>query len=265
MYRFDSFNGVRLPIYNTETEHTGGVVASTLTRTINGWFDLRGAKQAFPDPATFTMRGLYTTQDFSSTEGYLRTHTGDRLIVSTGNPLLVVARSTGNVREQIEALRQLIGVRADLVRVPMAGNPSAAQSITARLLSVRQNNSKRLPLGVVEVEALFEAIDPYWNGASKSATGLTMTAIVEGNAPVRNARLVVTGTTASTRITGNSIDLSFNGSGQTLTLQGLTVSHTVTWNAGHTVDTLIELQPGTNVIRVVGASGATLTWNDKWQ
>lgn len=266
-YRLTTFAGVTLPIYNVQLD-TPVEAASTLLQTVNGYHDLRGSKRQFALPAMVRMRAVVAQYDAAVARAHLLVNGGNRLVVNGGNPLLIVTQSPGQVREQMDVLRGLVGVRGLLGRVALYGEPSATQTLLARLLAVRPTN-RRLPPGVEEVELQFEALAPTWTGAVGNASGLTLICTVGGNAPVRDATLTITGTTAATRVVGPGIDISWSGSGQTLVLSEWAATAngsatSVTYNAGHTVDTLIELSPGRSTLTVSGAGSASLAWTESW-
>lgn len=244
-YRFVSFAGVTLPIYNTQAEWTGGAAPSTLVETINGTHDTRGALRAVPRKTAYTLRGLVVT--------------------ATGG--------TPTALDQVNALRALIGVTGTLTREPRGGGDD--QTTTARLLSVNLSTG-RTPRVLEEMTLNFEAASPYWRGQSRSAnrSGSTIAATNSGNAPVRDATLTVVGAvTASVTVTATGMNWTWTGTlsaGQTLVVSGNTVTAngqpaTVTINEGHTSDVLIELEPGANSLSVVGGASASLAWNDAWQ
>jgi hypothetical protein len=243
-YRFISFAGVTLPIYNTQVEWTGGVAPSTLVETINGSFDTHEGERVVPRKATYTLRAIVAT----------------------------AAGGTPTALTQVNALRALIGKTGALIREPRGGGDD--QSTTARLLSVALT-AARTP-SLEEVTLTFEAATPYWQGASGSAnrSSTTISATNGGNAPVRDATLTVTGAvSASVTVTATALNWTWTGTlsaGQTLVVTGNTVTAngqpaTVTINEGHTSDVLIELEPGANTLTVTGGASASLAWNDAWQ
>lgn len=269
IYKLASFAGVALPIYNVQLEMPAEA-PTPIIRTVNGYFDTRGTRRQFPLPASIRMRAVVASYANTVSEAYLLVNGGNRLVVNGGNPLLIVTQGPGQVREQMERFRGLIGVRAALARSALAGEPSAAQTISARLLSVREADGRPYGPGLCALELGWEAVDPFWAGAAGAASGLTLRATVGGNAPVRDATLIVSGTTASTRVTGPGIDFSFVGGGHTLIVSGWGATASlaptsVTLGSGHTADSLVELAAGTvTTLSVTGASDASLTWNEKW-
>lgn len=242
-YRFVSFAGVALPLYNTQVDWTGGVATSTLVETINDAYDTRGELRAVPRKAVYTLRGLVLSGDDTALE-------------------------------QVNALRGLIGVVGTLVREPRGGGDD--QATTARLLSVNLT-SGRTPRVYEELNLVFEAPSPYWRGQSRNASrsGGTIAASNAGNAPVRDGVLTVTGaiTSGGATVTGAGIDWSWDGTlaaGQTLVVSGNTVTAngqptTVSLNEGQLRDVLIELEPGANSLTVTGGASAALAWYDAWQ
>lgn len=269
MYRLVSFGALLLPIYNAVSDQQGGEAPSTAQRTINGYYDLRGATRAHAGPATYRVRGTYTTGDTGETVKRWARGNGDRFVASAGNPLVMVLRGPGEVRAQLDALRALLGTVSTLYRSPMAGSPTGGQFTMARLLSVSRLTNRKYGVNAVDVEITFEAIDPCWYGEARTASGLVLHARAEGNAPVRTATLTITGAAASCAVSGAGSAWSFAGAGQTLVVTGNQVTAngvptTVTIAAGHTIDTLVELQPGLNIIKVTGALAASLTWRDAW-
>lgn len=268
-YKLVAFAGVTLPIYNVMLEMPADAPSAVL-RTANGYFDVRGTRRQFPMPAQVRMRAVVATPYSKAAKAYLIVNGGNRLVVNGGRPLLIVTQSAGQVREQMDKLRALIGISGTLTRVALAGEPGATQSLSARMLGVHPQNGRRLGPSLAEIELSWEAVDPFWKGIAGSASGLTMVADVGGNAPVRDATLTVTGTTASTRVTGPGIDFTFVGSGQTLVVSGWNATANgapvaVTLNAAHTAESLVELAAGVkSKLTVSGATLASMTWNDKW-
>jgi len=279
MYRFVTFAGVDLPKYNRQEEHTGGVVDSTLVATINGTFDSRGSLRAVPKRAVFTMRGILVSEVVAGSETvYWVTGGGDQMVLIGGGDVLVftagIAPTGVTLREQLDTLRGLIGTVGTLVREPKTGSDN--QSITARLLSVRQQKTQQQSEAYAEVDLTFEAAYPYWRGTSKSAnrSGSTISATNSGNAPVRDAVLTVVGTiSGSVTVTGAGINFTWSGSlssGQQLVIAGNSVTANgapskVTINSGHTSDVLVELGIGANTLTVTGGASASLAWYDAWQ
>lgn len=275
MYRFLTFASVDLPIYNKQEVHDGGTVDSTLVQTINGSFDARGTKRAVPKRAVFSMRAIIANELTQSVETvYWQLEGGDRLVIGGGDVFVFTAGSeaTGlTIREQLDGLRALIGTAGTLVREPKTGT-DGNQSITARLLSVRQQKTTE---SYAEIDLTFEAVYPYWHGATHSASrsSTTISATNAGNAPVRDCVLTVTGSATSVTVTGTNINFTWTGSlsgGQTLVISGNTVTANgspskVTINSGHTSDVLIELESGANTLTVTGGASASLQWYDTWQ
>lgn len=267
-YKLLTFAGVTLPIYNVQLEMPAEA-PSPVIRTVNGFYDVRGGKRQIQLPAMIRMRAVVATNDADSESGYLIVNGGNRLVVNGGNPLLIVNQSAGQVREMVDKYRGLIGELSTLTRAPFVGTPTAAQSIAARLLSVRPD-SRHGGLNIEELEMSWEAAGAVWSGAAGSASGANLVCNVGGNAPVQDATLTITGAGVATRVTGPGIDWSFAGAGQTLVVKGWSATANgaptaVTLNAAHTAESLLELQPGvTTAITASGGASVSLTWNDKW-
>lgn len=275
MYRFLSFGGVTLPIYNRQENHDGGTVDSSIVKTINGSFDPLGAKRAVPISAIFSMRAIIADELTTGADPvYWITGEGDQIVIGGGDTFVfeVGSGSSGEtIRDQLDELRALIGAVGTLIRQPKTGG-DGNQSITARLLAVRQQKTTEL---YAEIDVTFEAVYPYWHGASKSANRVstTISATNGGNAPVRDATLTVTGSATSVTVTGTGINFTWTGSisgGQQLVISGNSVTANgspskVTINSGHTRDVLIELESGANTLTVTGGASASLSWYDTWQ
>lgn len=277
MYRFLTFSGVDLPKYNRQSDFSGGAAQSTLVKTINGSFDRRGAKREVPASAIFNMRAILADDSVATVESvYWSTGDGDRVVIGGGDVLIFSSGAEGTtstIRQQLDALRALIGVAGTLVRQPKSGG-GGNQSITARLLSVRQQTEQHEAYQTVDLT--FESASPYWRGEGKSAnrSGSTISATNGGNAPVRDAVLTVVGAIAgSVTVTGNGINFTWSGTlstGLQLVISGNNVTANasptkVTINAGHTADVLIELAQGANTLTVTGGASASLAWYDAWQ
>jgi hypothetical protein len=279
-YHFESFGGVALPIYNIQTDQSGGVAVSTLVRTINGTIDTRPGKREVPERALFSMRGLLADLSVAGAAAeYWLTGDGDRIVI--GGPDVFIfsaatAGSTNTIRMQLEALRAQIGMLGTLVRVPNTGG-DGNQSLVARLLSVRQQTRVEEHRARLEIDLAFESASPYWHGVLKTASrsGSTISASNGGNAPVRDAVLTVTGSFVTTDVivSAPGVNFTWSGSlpaGQTLVIQGNTVNlngvpSTVTIGSGHTRDVLVELEAGANALTVTGGASAKLDWYDAWQ
>jgi hypothetical protein len=278
MYRFVTFAGVTLPLYNRQTDQTGGTAQSTLVRTINGSFDRKAGVREVPPMATFGMRALIADGATLTIEGDAWVvGDGDRMVVGDGDVLVFVLDGSlegEGMRAQIDQLRGLIGETGTLVRSPLEDD-AEEQEITARLLWVRMVTAGRLE-GYQGIDLAFEAAHPYWHGEANSVARVstTINATNDGNAPVRDAVLTVTGAIASSVVvTGPGINFTWTGAlslGQLLVISGNTVTANgspskVTINSGHTRDVLIELEPGATALSVVGGASAALVFDDAWQ
>jgi hypothetical protein len=262
---------VLLPLYNPEQDQTGGMAESALIKTVNGPYDARGSRRQWPTSTVYTVRGVYATPDYEAALlGWVTP--ADRLISAAG--VYLVLRPTGavDVQAQLDALRAMIGVRGSLLRYPWAAT-GTAQVVLARLLSVRHTTRRGFADRLVEVEAQFEALAPYWSGAVQTfATSGWGRFDVGGNAPVRDASLAVDGPASQVRVLGPGIDWTWTGTlaaGQQLVVTGVQATAagaaaTLVYNAAHTDETALEFAPGSNTLTVIGGAGWTLTWQDKF-
>lgn len=273
LWRLTEFAGVALPRYNATADLTGGRAQSPLQETVNGQYDAWGALRVVPRAAPVTLQGIYAAETEAADTWV--TGGGDTLVTGGGDTLIVSEGAPITARTQLEELRALIGKVGALTRVAL-NDDTDEQTMQARLLEVRHVTRGGWHGVIVQVDCLFESVgDPYWtDGVLHTETGLTPTAVVGGNAPVRDAVLTLTGAIASSAtITGAGHDLTWTGvlgGGDLLVLQGLRVTadgaaSRVTWESDHEHDVLIELEPGSNALTITGAAAASLSWYDKWQ
>jgi hypothetical protein len=278
VWRLTQFAGVALPRYNTTADLTGGRAESPLLETVNGQFDAWGSRRVIPLAPTITLQGIYAYELVSGIAESWITGGGDTLVTGGGDTLVMSSGgmpSAETALAQLEELRAKIGMVGTLERVALEDD-AIIQTMQARLLEVRHQTRREWHGKLVQVDCRWEALgDPYWtDGVLRTVSGLSMTAITSGNAPVRDATLTLTGAIASSAvISGGGHDLTWTGSltgGQTLTLSGLRViangaPSRVTWGSTHNHDVLIELEPGSTALTITGAAAATLSWFDRWQ
>lgn len=273
LWRLTEFAGVRLPRYNATADFTGGRAESPLQETVNGQYDAWGALRVVPRAPTVTLQGIYAA-DLEEAEAWI-TGAGDTLVTGAGDSLIVAEGAPITARAQMEELRALIGKVGALTRVAL-DDDAEEQTMQARLLEVRHMTRGAWHGVIAQVDCVWQSVgDPYWtDGVLHTVTGLTPTAVVGGNAPVRDAILTLTGAIASSAtITGAGHNLTWTGAlagGQTLVLSGMAVTANgaasrATWNSGHAHDVLIELEPGSNALTITGPASSSLSWYDKWQ
>jgi len=268
-YRIDTFDGVKLPIYNVEQDQAGGAAESPLVRTVNGYADVRGTRRAVMQPATFSVRGIYAAGDYTESPAGWKVSATQTMVASAGNRIVFVPGGVVDVQEQVDALRAKIGVSGFLVRRRWSDN--AAQSIVARLVSVRVSTNRQFGRWLAQVEATFEARTPYWQGAILNNASASPF-LVKGSVTTLDAALTIAGPATAVTITGTGINVSWAGSiagGQSLVIQGVRataagVPTTLTYGAGHTCEMAIELVPGWNTLQVNGAPSWSLAWTDNY-
>lgn len=279
IWRLTEFAGVPLPAYNVSADLTGGRAESPLLDTVSGVYDTRSGRRVVPRRAQITLQGIYASEIVTPVAvAVWVTGDGNTLVTGGGDRLVFAPAIAGGgltTREQLTALQALRGRTGALLRVA-TDDSGVVQRIDARLLEVRPTARSEWHGALVMVDALWEATgEPYWYvNTLRTASGLTLNANVNGNAPVRDAKLTITGPVASScTVAGSGHNLTWTGTlsgGQTLVLQGMiaranNADTAIAWNANHTKDRLLELEPGANSLTVTGAASAALEWYDKWQ
>lgn len=247
MYKILSFGGVSLPSRMAVDDLSTGSAESSIQRTLGGTFDLARSERRLPLVRSVVHEGMYTAQ------------------------------SAAALYTQVQALRGMLGKKAQLIRRRHDG---ANQWTEARLLGIDE------PIRVEEhfahvanIRATFAVAGAVWRSATTTAStiaigqGLTLATIANGGLePVSDAILTIT---AITSITSLSIELgdahiSYTATiqaGETLIINCGTLSvindgvgdydHLVL-EADHTVSGWLELAPGSNGITITANGTGTL-------
>lgn len=274
MYQIVEFDGVTLPVYNPQQDHTGPLVESTLLPSLGGTFDYWGSRQRRGRQAQFSITGEYWAE---ATPTYLVDHLSNNLADESGNQF--IAGTPGALlRSQLDALRAKRGVRGKLWRVRLDDN--TRQWIDARLLSVEHRQVVDDRTDAVRLACTFEtAMDAWRNQLSENPAGL----LIDGASSLLIDNEGFTVEDAIIRIGGSSggvssvaivnsamgIDLRYTGllqagqfvlidcGAQTVRLIGLIDDYAhFSLGPGHTARSWCPLAPGPNVFQLTSnASG----------
>lgn len=247
MYKMVSFGGVTLPTRMTTDDLSTGSADNSLQRTVGGVFDLAQGERRLPLVRTVTHEGMYA------------------------------ASSAASLYTQVQALRNMLGTKAHLVRRRYDG---AEQWTEARLQSIEQ------PITVEEhfafaanIRAVFAVAGAAWRASTTTARtvaigqGLTLATVNNsGTEPVSDAILTITATTSITSLSielGNA-HLSYTATiqaGDTLVIDcgALTVvndgvgdyDHLVL-SSNHALAGWLELAPGNNDIQITATGTGSL-------
>ena len=282
-YRITAFGAVPLPDAMTEDDLSTGRVASSLVPTLGGALDIYGTRQRAPGKQEIEVRGMYVGE-----VRYLVSHAGDQLVDHAGN-LLIAGSSRNWLRQQVDALRGMVGRRDQLWR--RRDEDGVRQWRTARLLGVHmEQDTERWAAEVAEVRATFEAAQGAWRGVAAVVDTASLTANVTatetvtvlGNAPVEDAIITLTATGTITslrvRVLALGIDWTWAGTltaGQSLVVDcgaltvrkaGLDAYSGFTLNAGHTAAGWLPLAVGDNAVLLLatGTGTATISHYDQW-
>lgn len=284
-YRISAFGAVNLPDAMTEDDLSTVRVRSGLADTLGGAVDVFGARQRLPGRQELSVSGLYVGD-----VRYLVTATGNQLVDHNGN-LLIASTGRNWLRQQVDALRGMVGKRASLWR--RRDDDGAQQWRTARLLGVQtKQDTERWAAEVAEINATFETAQAAWraaNAVTDSASlsaNVTATKVVTalGNAPVEDAVITMTAaggtlTSLRVRVTALGVDWTWTGSlaaGQSLVVdcgamtvrkQGADAYSGFVLNAGHTAAGWLPLAVGDNsVLLLTSGAGGTcaISHYDQW-
>lgn len=282
-YRITAFGQVNLPDSMTEDDLSTARVPTGLADTLGGAVDVFGARQRLPSRQELSVGGLYL-----GTVRYLVSAAGNQLVDHLGNPVVVSSGRT-YLREQLDALRGMVGKRDQLWR--RRDEDGAMQWRTARLLSVEtKQDTEHWAAEVAEATATFETAQGTWRGESAvtDTTGLNtnitkgQTVAVLGNAPVEDAVITLTasGTVTSFRVrnTAMGVDWTWTGSltpGQALVVDcgamtvraaGVDAYGGFVLNAGHTAAGWLPLAVGDNSLLLLANAAATcvITHYNQW-
>ena len=273
-YQIYQFDGVALPLYNPEADHSTGAAGSTLRQSIGGVFDTYGTRQRLPSSVQFGVRGIYAAGDGNT---LLIDHAGNHIVDHSGNRILV-ATAEQWLRLQVDALRAKIGVRGTIWRRRWQ-DLTVTQWKTARLLSIQEKGNTELRTSMAEFDLAFETAHAAWRSAAASTVsgnlvsggylGLNVTS--DGNAPVTDPVITITasGTITSIAIVGVAlgVDLRWTGAlyaGQSLVIDcgamsvlkaGVDAYVGLALGAGHTARGWLPVAYGINVLTVY-ANGA---------
>jgi hypothetical protein len=284
-YQIYQFDGVALPLYNPETDHSTGAAGSTLRRSIGGVFDTYGARQRLPDIVPFGIRGIYAGGDGNT---LLVDHSGNHILDHSGNRILV-ATAAQWLRLQVDELRSRIGVRGTIWRRRW-DNLAVAQWKTARLLSIKESGNTELRTALAEFDLAFETAHAAWRSAAASTVSgnlvsgglLGLNATSSGNAPVTDPVITIAASGAITSIVigcvALGVDLRWAGTlspGQALVIDcgamsvlqaGGNAYSGLTLGAGHTARGWLPLNYGINVVTIYanGAGTASISHYDKF-
>ncbi len=197
----------------------------------------------------------------------------------------LVGSSTGDLKNQFTALRQMVGQRRQLHR-RWACDDSTTEWAWARLEEVQAETQTRFPLWL-PVELRFMLLSPYWRGDERtvnySGGSGTATLSNSGNLTATDALFTVTATTTlPTGITVTNTTLGGAGWAYTAALTSGDVlivnseTRTVTKNgvAAYTDFALtgnevawLPLAPGGNVVDFAmggGTASVLVVWHDGW-
>jgi hypothetical protein len=263
-YTYTTFDGVTLPIYNTEQDHSPGSVESALIDTPNGAYDYLGATRRLPRRQEITASGILFDES-----NLLVTEDGDFIVDESGNYL--VQGDTGDtLRAQIDALKNKLGRAGQLVRVDSESGTSRQK--LCRLLRVAHPRRYDDRLIFAPVSAMFETAQVNWKSTAATTTTDSLTAGINvvtvdvlGTEDVPDAIITVTaGASALTSIQiilGNA-DFTWTGtlaSGNDLVIDtgALTIENNggdaydgLVLNAGHLLPGWLLLLPESNEVEV---------------
>lgn len=212
-YTYTTFDGVTLPIYNTEQDHSPGAVESALIDTPNGAYDYLGSTRRLPRKQEISVGGIL----YSETN-LLVDESGNFIVDESGNYL--TEGDTGDtLRAQIDGLKNKLGRVGLLVRVDSESGTSRQK--LCRLL--RFNHPRRYDdrLIYAQVSAMFETAQVNWKSTSATTTNDSLSAganvltvDVLGTEDVNDAIITVTaGASALTSINIQIGDADFTWTG----------------------------------------------------
>ncbi|MBK8772656.1 MAG: hypothetical protein IPM06_19825 [Rhizobiales bacterium] len=228
-YQIYEFNGVALPLYNPEADHSTGSVPSTLRPSIGGIFDVYGARQRLPDTVQFGVRGTYAAGNGST---LLVDHAGRYIITHSGSRILV-ASPLQWLRLQVDTMRAQIGVRGT-IRRRRWDDTTVTQWKTARLLSLQEKSNTQARTGMAEYDLLFETAHAAWRSFAASTVTENLVAnnwcalnvTSDGNAPVTDPTITIaaSGTITSIQIVCMALDVDLRWVGSVASGRSLVIS-----------------------------------------
>lgn len=282
-YRWTTFNGVALPIYDAQRNQHAGPVDSGLLDSIGGAFDYHGSNRRLPRRQQFDMRGRYLGET-----RYLTDESGNFQVDENGN-FQIAGDGANHLRGQIDELKAQIGVRGNLVRVRL-DDESVSQTKLCRLLDVQHAQIVDERDTLAEIACIFETTQIAWKSSTQSSISKSLTngtfqifnARNGGGIPIYDAVLTITrtsGTITAIAIEGSGIDIDWTGSlgasgvliidagDQTVEENGADAYSGFSFGANHTVDGFFPLEIGLNNISVTltgGGATVALTWYEQW-
>lgn len=193
-YQIYEFNGVPLPLYNPEVDHSTGATPSALLESIGGAFDVYGLRRRLPSTMAFSIAGVYARSDG---DVLLADHTGTVITNEASTPIRA-ATSAEWLRWQVDLLKAQIGKRGNVWRRRW-DDMTVTQWKLVRLLAVSHKSGIKQRTAYAELECTFETAEAAWRSAATNTANGSMpgggSCLVpvwnDGNMPVEDSIITI--------------------------------------------------------------------------